>query len=354
MAVKYHINEVDIYKFITDTFNDNSSLGKIVMSIGYYFLDENGNNGGFVKRFTQSKGRFDVKQTFDDDTYELQNDSFVPMGISSLNANYLAHDKIKEITYEPIIELMVYIENDITYKVIELVIQEIRAKLIQYQTTLDVEFLNLDGGANITETLKVIAMAGEIDYGQLATIQGRRYLSISMPLTLEVTNYGEYANQETIYLSVPSVNNGEYVEMYPISWNYGTGIDTDGAQTLNDKSLLNLDRAKIIKHVPKTTAFGFAMAVQIDFKNEILYKIFKDSRKPTQATSTEIWKIKSEIKVLDTDIESETYGTYVVDDNLTLEEEEFILDKKAPIGELSKGEKIVYVLTFLPRWALLS
>jgi len=167
MAVKYHINEIDIYKFITDTFNDNSSGGKIEFSIGYYFLDEDGNNGGFVKRFTQKGGRFDVKQTFDDDTYLLENASFVPMGISSLNANYLAHDKIKEITYEPMIELLVYIENDITYKVIELVIQEIRAKLVQFQTTLDVEFLNLEGGDNITETLKVIAMSGEIDYGQI-------------------------------------------------------------------------------------------------------------------------------------------------------------------------------------------
>jgi len=348
MAVKYHINEVDIYKLITDLVNDNSSLGKIKMSIGYYFLDENGNNGGFVKRFTQSKGRFDVKTSFDDDTYELENESFVPMSIQNLNANYLAHDKIKEITYEPVIELLVYAENDITYKVIELVIQEIRAKLIQYQTTLDVEFLNLEGGANITETLKVIAMAGEIDYGQIVRIQGKAYLSISMPLTLEVTNYGEYANQETIYLSVPSVNSGAFVEMYPIAWNYGVGIDTEGSQTLNDKSLLKLDRAKFIKHVPKTTAFGFSMAVQIDFRNEILYKIFKDSRKPTQATSTEIWTIKSEMKVFNTSTKE-----YEVDNDLTLTED-FILDKKAPIEELSKGEKIIYALTFMPVWAVLS
>lgn len=353
MAVKYHINEIDIYKFITDTFNDNSSGGKIEFSIGYYFLDEDGNNGGFVKRFTQKGGRFDVKQTFDDDTYLLENASFVPMGISSLNANYLAHDKIKEITYEPMIELLVYIENDITYKVIELVIQEIRAKLVQFQTTLDVEFLNLDGGDNITETLKVIAMSGEIDYGQIATIQGRRYLSISMPLTLEVTNYGEYANQETIYLSVPSISSGAYIEMYPISWNYGVGLDVEGSQTLNDKTILNLDRAKQVRHVPKTTAFGFSMAVQIDFRNLILKKIFLDSRKPTQATSTEIWKVKSTMKVFDIDEESETYKTYVVDTTLTLEDE-FILDKKTPVEELSKGEKIIYALTFLPSWAVLS
>ena len=347
MAVKYHINEVDIYKFLADTWNDNSSGSKIEFSIGYSFFDSDGKqNGGFVKRFTQKGGRFDIKDTFDDDTYALENASFVPMGISNLNANYLAHDEIKEITYEPTIEFLVYIENDVTYKVIELVIQEVRARLIQYQTTLDVEFLNLEGGANITETLKVIAMSGEIDYGQIVQIQGKNYLSISMPLTLEVTNHGEYTNQEKIYLSVPSVNGGAYIEVYPISWNYGVGIDVEGSQLLNDNNIGNLDRAKQVRHVPKTTAFGFAMAVQIDFRNDILYKIYKDSRLPTQATTTEIWKVKSTMGVYDTTL---TPPAYAVDTDLTLEDE-FILDKKTPTEELSKGEKIIYALTFLPSW----
>ena len=349
MAVKYHINEVDIYKFIADTFNDNSSQGKIEMSIGYYFQDsESDSNGGFVKRFTQKGGRFDVKDTFADDTYELSKDSFVPMGIANLNASYLAHDEIKEVTYEPNIEFLVYIENDITYKVIELVIQEIRARLVQYQTTLEVEYLNLDGGANITETLKVIAMSGEIDYGQIVRIQGRSYLSISMPLTLEVTDYGEYANQEKIYLSVPSIASGAYVEMYPIAWNYGVGLDVEGSQLLNNKRVTQLGRAKQVRHVPKTTAFGFSMAVQIDFRNATLKKIFKDSRNPSQLTSTEKWKVKSTMEVFNTSTK-----VYEVDTDLTLEES-FLLDKKTPIEELSKGEKIIYALTFLPSWTELE
>ena len=345
MSVKYHINEVDIYKFITDICNDNSSGGKIEFSIGYYYADSDAkSNGGFVKRFTQNGGRFDVKDTFDDDTYLLEKDSYVPVGIANLNSSYLAHDEIKEVTYEPMIEFLVYIEKDVTYKVIELVIQEIRAKLIQFQTTLDVEYLNLEGGANITETLKVIAMSGEIDFGQIVRIQSKSYLSISMPLTLEVTDYGEYTNQETIYLSVPSVSGGAYIEMYPIAWNYGVGIDNEGSQLLNDKELLNIDRAKQVRHVPKTTAFGYSMAVQIDFRNAILKKIYKDSRIPTQATTTEIWKIKSTMKVYNS-----STGLYEIDTDLTLDGE-FILDKKTPVEELSKGEKIIYALTFLPAW----
>ncbi len=347
MAVKYHINEKDIYKFISDQFNNNSSGGKIIYSIGYTFLDDDDKPGAFVKRFTQNKGRFDVKKTFDEDTYELDNESFVPMGVYNLNGSYLAHDDIKEITYEPNIEFLVYAENDLTYKAIELAIQEVRARLVQYQTYIDVEFLNLEGGANITETLKVITMSGEIDYGQIVRLQGKNYLTITMPLTLEVTNYGEYANQEKIYLSVPSVASGAYVKMYPLSWNYGVGIDTEGSQTLNDKSLLNLNRAKQVRHVPKNTVFGLSMAIQIDFRNAILYKIFKDSRNPTQATSTEIWTVRSTIEVFN-------YTTKVYEEDTSLRiQDTFILDKKTPVEELSKGEKIIYALTFLPDWTAL-
>lgn len=344
MPVRYHINETDIYKFIADEFNDNSSGDKVKFSIGYYFFDDESGVGKFTKRFTQNGGRFDVKKTMDDDTYALKDDSFVPMGVYNLNANYLAHDEIKEITYEPNLEFLVYVENDVAYTAIILAIQEVRARLIQYQTTLDVEFLNLEGGDNITETLKVIAMAGEIDFGEIRRLQGKNYLSVSIPLTLEVTNYGEYANQEIMYLSVESVEEGAFVKIPLLSWNYGVGIDTDGSQTLNDKSPLLLSIAKQVRHVPKTTVFGISMAVQIDFKNPILYKIFRDSRLPTQVTSVEKWKVRSTISVY-----NQTSKTYVIDDDLTINDF-FLLDKKSPISELSKGEKIVYALTFLPYW----
>ena len=59
------------------------------------------------------------------------------------------------------------------------------------------------------------------------------------------------------------------------------------------------------------------------------------------------------MKVYDTVESSPTFGTYVIDPTLTLEEE-FLLDKKTPVEELSKGEKIVYALTFLPSWKLLE
>lgn len=349
MAIKYHIDENEIYKFIINTFNDNAS-DKINFSIGYYFLDEDGSKGTFTRRFTQQGGRFDVKKTLDDDTYLLNETSFVPMNVSSLNANYLAHDTIKEVTYEPQVEFLVYVEDIAIFTAIELVLKQIRARLVQYQTIINVNYINMEDldGARITETLKVIAMSGEINYGQIVRVAGKTYLQMSMPLTIEVTNHGEYANQERHYLSVPSVNDGAYVEVTPIAWHYGVGIDTEGSQMLNSEDVLvsNDDKAKYIRHVPKTTGFAYSMGIQIDFNNPILYKIFKDSRKPNQATTNEIWKLKSTFKKLNA-----TTKVYEVDSDLSIIDEEVILESKAPIAELSQGEKIIYSLAFVPLWA---
>ena len=63
------------------------------------------------------------------------------MSIPRLNANYLAHDNIKEVTYEPMIEFLVYTEDLVTFRTIELVLQELRAKFIQYLTTLDITYV---------------------------------------------------------------------------------------------------------------------------------------------------------------------------------------------------------------------
>ena len=348
MAHKYHIQEVDIYKFITDTFNDNSSDNKISFSIGYYFMDiSEGDRGAFFKRFTQQGGRFDIKKTFSDDTYELNDTTFVPMSIPMLNANYLAHDVIKEVTYEPTIQFLVYSENINAFNAIMLTIEQVRARLIQYQTTLDVEYIDIDNptaSTRITETLKVIAMAGEINYGDLISIAGKRYLSVTMPLTLEVTNVGEYGNQEKWYLSVPSVGSGAFYEIQPLSWNYGVGISTEANQLLNDVDLTDDSASDVIRHVPINTAYSIAMAVQIDLSNDILYKIFKDSRLPTKQATKEIWTLKSEFYKL-----NDISGEFEIDNDLTINNE-FYLDMKKPIEQLSKGEKIIYSLSFVPRW----
>lgn len=347
---KNHINEMDIYKFILDEFNNNSSNGKIKFSIGYYFLDEEGQMGGFSRRFTQDGGRFDVREKLVDDTYELQNKSFVPMSIPMLNATYLAHDKIKEVTYEPMIEFLVYAEDIITFRSIELVLQEIRARLIQYQTNLEVTYVKDSKSAvEEKENLKVVMMAGEIHYGEIVRVAGKSYLSIAMPLTLEVSNHGEYANQEKVFLSVPSVvdlGTGDIIEVEidMLSWNWGVGVDTEPSQVLNSYKAHDSDKAKMVRHIPKSTAFSYSMAVYMDFKNPILRKIYKDSRNPTPETSNEKWTLESIVYEYNEDIKA-----FEIAHDLGFKDE-FYLDTKVLANEISKGEKIIFTLSFVPAW----
>ena len=317
---------------------------------GYYFLDEDGEMGGFSRRFTQENGRFDIKETLNDDTYELENTSFVPMSIPRLNANYLAHDNIKEVTYEPMIEFLVYAEDLVTFRTIELVLQELRAKFIQYLTTLDITYVKekQDDIAQ-TETFKVVMMSGEIDYGEIVRVAGKAYLSMSMPLTIEISNIGEYANQEKVYLSVPSVKDNEtnepiVTEIDMLVWNWGSGIDTEPSQLLTNKAITKEERSKVIRHIPKTTAFSYSMAVYMDFDNPILRKIYIDSRKPNKNTSTEIWTLKSVVTRYD-----KTQKKFIIDDDLGFEDD-FILESKVLSEEISKGEKIMFSLSFVPAW----
>ncbi|MDY0277919.1 MAG: hypothetical protein RBQ97_07525 [Acholeplasma sp.] len=352
MDKKYYIDEASVYKLIQDTFNDNISDGKIKFSIGYYFLDDNGASGGFSRRFAQQNGRFDVKKTLDDDTLLLEDKSFVPMNIPSLNGSFLAHKTIKEVNFNPTIEFLVYAEDIKTFALIEDVLKQVRAKLIQYQTSAIISYRNLDNLSDktrIDELFKVIMMAGEISYGQLVPVAGKHYLSMSIDLAIEITDIGEYANQERIYLSVPSVNNGDYVEITEaIAWNYGVGIDLESSQMLNDHDVLsaNYDKTRVIRSVPKTTAWSYAMGVQMNFKNPILRKIFIDSRKPNQITSNEVWMLKSEMTVLNPETQA-----YEVDSELSIIDERVYLETKAPARELSQGEKIIYSLQLTPEWA---
>ena len=348
--IKHHINEMEIYKFILSEFNNSYLSDKIKFSIGYYFLDEDGEMGGFSRRFTQENGRFDIKETLNDDTYELENTSFVPMSIPRLNANYLAHDNIKEVTYEPMIEFLVYAEDLVTFRTIELVLQELRAKFIQYLTTLDITYVKekQDDIAQ-TETFKVVMMSGEIDYGEIVRVAGKAYLSMSMPLTIEISNIGEYANQEKVYLSVPSVKDNEtnepiVTEIDMLVWNWGSGIDTEPSQLLTNKTVTKDERSKVIRHIPKTTAFSYSMAVYMDFDNPILRKIYIDSRKPNKNTSTEIWTLKSVVTRYD-----KTQKKFIIDDDLGFEDD-FILESKVLSEEISKGDKIMFSLSFVPAW----
>lgn len=201
MYNKLTVSERDILRFIVQEFNTNSL--NIPFSIADWFM--NGENSLLISRKAFDFERFDIGKTFNENTYASTNKSFVAMSVGSLNGEFLALNTIKQITYDTSIDFLICSDYPKVLLQITTAIEEIRKKLLQYFTTLEVEYFDLNTESSkekIKETLKVITMTGEISYGEEVKINGKGYLTYSMPITIFVTNYGEFANQNTFKLGV--------------------------------------------------------------------------------------------------------------------------------------------------------
>lgn len=419
MARKFTIKETDIIRMIIEEFNDNAFSEKITFSIAdwaAFGTDESGNPKSLlINRMALNKqGRFDVKESFNENTYVKKEQSFVAMNIGSLNGEFVALNTIKDVTYDFIIEFLVAIDNIYVQQAITLAIEEIRARFIQYERKLEVEYPNIEDITSKTktsETLKVIMTSGSIDYGFLGQISGHQYLTYSLPVTMQVTNFGEFANQQKIYLGVDSILDGSDPKMFllePNEWHYGRVDGVESAQVLPSKSDSTYKNSKEIKSVVKSKGFSFNMELQIDLLNEdvgpILKHFYKRSLKETLTVDTYTLKIETYLFYPDTkefessdstyweeqiednrdtvvgsisDISASDYeegyairvtsgslpltysyykvkiveGTYRIDNDLTMERE-MICTYNQPPESLSKGEKIVNSIVLIPKYKI--
>lgn len=222
MYNKLTINEADILKFIVKEFNTNSLGIKFSIADWATMGDEAETKSLMVFRKALDYERFDIEKVFDEQTYALEQESFVAMSIPNLNGEILALNTIKQVVYNTSVDILLTNDNPDVFVAIDAAIQEIRKKLLQYFTTYKVSYNNLDdldSDEPIEETLKIITMSGSIDYGQTVQINGFNYLTYSMPLTLFVTNYGEFANQNTFKLGVDSIAYGKWDDTSESYWN---------------------------------------------------------------------------------------------------------------------------------------
>ena len=311
MARCFTIKETDILKVLIEEFNDTAFSDTIEFSLGDWMTlgqDENGNPTGLLinKYSFNNKGNFDKKVTYDEITYAKKEQSFVAMSVSSLNGEFIALETIKDVVYDTTVEFLVCIDNMVVQNAITLAIEEVRKRFIQYLRTYDVYYMDLEDTSSktrIKEQLKLVFTSGTIDYGTISQINGKQYLSYSMPVTLRATNFGMFANQQKIYIGVDSITEtvGENtsVKMFnlePDEWHYGTGSGIETAQLLPSKSETTYTNAKEGKSIQKNKVWSFSMDVQIDLQNEdvgeILYHFYKRSIK--QELVQDIYTLKIE------------------------------------------------------------
>ena len=348
MAISINIRERDILKFILDELNTNVFSSKIKFTLGDSARVDD--TSMLIRRFTldDNTERMDLVETFDESTYMTEKNPYIIVNVSNLNPEFTALNTIKEVTYSGDIGFLICEENPNVYRATLHALEEIRSRLIQYHKVIRVEYLDYDNPSSttqISEDIKLIATTGGLQREFIDRINGKSYLYFTLPITIMATNHGEFANQETISIGVSSITSGGNVIMHtvePIEWGWGMGIDTESAQLINDKDVTFSDESEKIKHLPKSKSYAWSCVLQIDFRNELLKKIFKDSRVKNLNSAGEVWTVRSEIKVYNPITQS-----YAVDSSLTWEEP-LLLTTNKPVESVSKGEKYIFVLGFDP------
>lgn len=354
MARGFTIKESDIYRLVIEELNNNAFSSKIQFSLADWLTstDSDGSiKGLLISRLAlNGNGRFDVQDTFDDEDYSKTSNSFVACSIGSLNGEIMALNTIKDVVYDTMIEFLVCADNINVQQAVTLAIEEVRARFIQYQRTLEVSYTNIDNlssATRVSEVLKVIMMSGTIDYGSFVQINGKQYLTYTLPITIQVTNFGEFANQQKIYLGVDSILTGAVPTMFllePNEWHYGTASSVESAMLLPEKSSSTQQNNKEVKSITKDKGFAFTMEIQMDLQNatvgQLLKVIYKSSL--LEELTQPVYTVKIETYLYNTSTK-----LYAIDSSLTMTRK-MILTQNGPSESLSKGEKITYSLGFVP------
>lgn len=354
MAIKINIRERDIHKFILDELNNNVFNSRIKFMLGD--SQRVSDTTMLIRRFTldETNDRFDLVETLDESNYMTEKKPYIIVNISELNPEFTPLNEIKEATYDGSLGFLICEENADVFRAAVWALEEIRSRLIQYHKVITVKYLdydNLSSEEKIEENIKLVVTTGGLSREFIDRINGKSYLYFSLPITIIATNFGEFSNQEQLYIGVSSikevVNGEEQVKMFPIEpieWGYGIGVDTEGAQLLNDFDVTSVLRSERIRHVPKSKSYAFSLVLQIDFRNQLLKKLYKDSRVINPNSATETWYIKSEMSTY-----NDTTKTYEIDNELSYTHD-FILTTNSPIDSVSKGEKYIHLLVFEPKF----
>lgn len=131
-------------------------------------------------------------------------------------------------------------------------------------------------------------------------------------------------------------------DIEPIEWHWGTTASQETTQLLRDKEYIEEENTLEVKSMTKSKTYAFSCDLQIDLKNELLRKLYRDSKIPRAVIDR--WYLEDITEEYDEEME-----TYVIAPDLTSNRElELIINQ--PNESLSKGEKIVFTVAFAPKY----
>lgn len=351
---KLLINENHIIEILLEEFNKN------VVGVKYLYSDwgkvgEFDSQGDFkgnliIQRRAFDNNRFDVIETFDETTYAIDEIEIVPIHFGNLNAEFLSHPLITQVNFSPDISVLVNADDPVKVKANQTALEEMRARFIQYSKNVKISNFNLDYDVTnqeyLTKNYKMVVTAGEIDYGDIETINGINYMVMSISINVFVTDKGFLSNQQKFIFGVDTIvdSNGypKMFEMPLITWHWGTVVETNSIQLLNQKlnsGINKLRSAEVISN-PQSKGFALTFYIEPDLHDEFQLFLYKQSFK----RENKIPKYYIEFKTYIYDEVLEDYKELMdLNDKRT-----YILESVSPPSELALGDVVGLSLTFTP------
>lgn len=191
-----NIKQTNLLEYIVNKFNENS-FG-VPFRMGTYGLDDDDQGLVIYAPTRDNNGDFDRIETFDEETYQTGEKTFVVMSGQMGSGEYVALPNIQMATYDVMCEFLVYIDNPIS-EIIRMAIEEIRDGFIGNIDTLTVNEVDLEDettDASLNEVvLKLVTNADGLDFGSVINIKGRKYLNYSLTISMNVSKNVDFGNQ---------------------------------------------------------------------------------------------------------------------------------------------------------------
>lgn len=360
MSSKISLKNTDVLRFLLNEFNNTSFKDRITFSIAQWKATQSqvdGLDSLLIQRIAlNNNDGFDVLETFDENTYAFDSETFVPMNISNFNADPTAipQQEIKEVVYNTTLDFFVYLDDVRVQEVINLAIEEARANLIQKHGVIEVRNLDLDNKDNadrIVETFKFITMAGGIEYGAIVNINGKNYMTYHLDLVLYFVDKAEFSNQQRYKLGVESLKDeNDNVIMFDITpylldWHWAETITHESTQLLNTFNVDNTQNENEVVSIPATTGRAISFTLQMDFNCPILRDLYiKSKSNDNKGSAKEKYFLRDETLEYDN-----TLQKFILNEDMKIERTLY-RSFNQPNNALSKGEKIIWSLTLTPAY----
>lgn len=348
MQRKLIISENNIKEILLQEFNNNYNGVKFLYSNWAYIEDGKDtkvNGTLLIERMAMNNGRFDVIEEFNENTYATNERGITPINFGSLNAQFLTHPVIQEVNFSPMISILVPADKVEIVYANRIALEELRARFMQYTRVVDVESMGLSEGNDdkyLSNVYKLVFTSGEIDYGQVQVINGRKYIVMSMELNIFATNFGEFTNQQKCFFGVDTIlDDSGNVKMFDIpyiTWHYGTATGLDNTQFINAPLINNERLSSEAKASPVSKAFALSFLFEIDFDNEFLTHVYKESVE--ENNNIPIYKVRMVTEKYDKELKK-----YI---NVTDVTRDMVMSVNQPPNELSLGDKISHMVSFEP------